>query len=309
VVEDTFRHEAVYLVAEAGSEWKGVLALFRVKSPILGQNMISIPYAVYGGVLSNGDDAESLLLNEAQSLGRRIKADYVELRERQNLGGTLKASDLYVTFRADLPTTSAEVLPALPKRARAEVRRARDKFDLRFEQSRDLAAFYRLFVANKTRLGSPSLPFRWFRALEQEFGSKVVLHMVKEPDGTAIGSVMSFCLGGVVYAYYSGSLFHKNSTGVNNFMYCRLMEWAVDRGFRTFDFGRSRRDSGPAAFKKNMGFDAQPLYYQYCLLKDSARLPEFNPSNPKLALPRRLWSHLPPIIARGLSGPLSKYLP
>lgn len=309
IVEDTFKHEPNYLVAEDRGEWVGVLPLFRVKSPILGQNLISVPYAVYGGVIATHEAASSLLLNEAQALGRRMKADYVELREMRDLGGTLHASDLYVTFRASLPEDPAQVLPQIPKRARAEVRRARDRYGLQFELSDDLPSFYRLFVANKTRLGSPSLPYRWFEALREQFGPRVVLHMVREPDGTPIAGVMSFCLGDIIYAYYSGALFAKNKTGVNNFIYCKIMEWAVERGFRVFDFGRSRRDSGPAAFKKNMGFEGRELFYQYCMLKDSARLPEFNPSNPKLALPRRIWSHLPPVVARSLSGPLSKYLP
>jgi hypothetical protein len=58
-----------------------------------------------------------------------------------------------------------------------------------------------------------------------------------------------------------------------------------------------------------MGFEAQPLHYQYCLLTENAHLPVFNPSNPKLDLPRRIWSRLPPIVTRSLSGPLSRYLP
>ena len=200
-------------------------------------------------------------------------------------------------------------MPALPKRARAEVRKAADRFDLKCEESDDLASFYRLFGHNKRRLGSPSLPFKWFKGLREEFGSRVVLHIVREPNGTPIASVMSFCFNDTVCAYYSGSLHTKNSTGVNNFIYCKIMEWAVEQGFRVFDFGRSRRDTGPAAFKKNMGFEAQPLHYQYCLLTENAHLPVFNPSNPKLDLPRRIWSRLPPIVTRSLSGPLSRYLP
>ena len=43
--------------------------------------------------------------------------------------------------------------------------------------------------------------------------------------------------------------------------------------------------------------------------REGAQLPDFNPSNPKLAVPRKVWSHLPGFMARGLSGPLSRYLP
>ena len=58
-----------------------------------------------------------------------------------------------------------------------------------------------------------------------------------------------------------------------------------------------------------MGFQAAALHYQYLLLKEDAQLPDFHPSNPKLAIPRRIWSRLPGFVARGLSGPLSRYLP
>ncbi len=309
VVEDTFKHEPIYLVAERGTEWLGVLPVFRTRSPLLGTNMISVPYGVYGGVLSFETEATEVLLAEAKSAGMRGKATYIELRARTNEIDGLPESDLYVTYRQDLPNDPTLVMPALPKRARAEVRKAADRFDLKCEESDDLASFYRLFGHNKRRLGSPSLPFKWFKGLREEFGSRVVLHIVREPNGTPIASVMSFCFNDTVCAYYSGSLHTKNSTGVNNFIYCKIMEWAVEQGFRVFDFGRSRRDTGPAAFKKNMGFEAQPLHYQYCLLTENAHLPVFNPSNPKLDLPRRIWSRLPPIVTRSLSGPLSRYLP
>lgn len=309
VVEDTFRHEPLYLVAETRGEWLGILPMFKVKSPFTGTNLISVPYAVYGGPLADQVEATAALLNEAQVLGKRYSADYVELREMHEVDAGVPASDLYVTFRRELPVDPAEILPSIPKKARAEVRRARDKFELRCEVSDDLASFYRLFVTNKQRLGSPSLPYRWFRALREEFGSKLVLHLVREPDGRPIAGVISFLMNDVVYAYYSGALHTRNKTGVNNFIYYGIMDWAAQQGYRVFDFGRSRRGTGPAAFKKNMGFEASPLYYQYWMLSAKAQIPAFNPSNPKLDLPRRIWSYLPPLVARGLSGPLSRYLP
>ena len=76
-----------------------------------------------------------------------------------------------------------------------------------------------------------------------------------------------------------------------------------------FDFGRSRKDSGAASFKRNMGFVDQPMPYDYVLLGKGAKLPEFHPSNPKLALPRRLWSKLPMVVCNGLGARLSRHLP
>ena len=154
-----------------------------------GTNMISVPYGVYGGVLSFETEATEALLAEAKSAGMRGKVTYIELRARTNEIDGLPESDLYVTYRQDLPDDPNLVMPALPKRARAEVRKAADRFDLKCEESDDLASFYRLFGHNKRRLGSPSLPFKWFKGLREEFGSRVVLHIVREPNGTPIASV------------------------------------------------------------------------------------------------------------------------
>ena len=80
-------------------------------------------------------------------------------------------------------------------------------------------------------------------------------------------------------------------------------------GFTRFDFGRSRVDSGPAHFKRNMGFVAEPLHYEYLLLAADAKIPEFHPGNPKLDLPRRIWSKVPMFAANRLGARLSRYLP
>ncbi len=309
VVQDVFHHEQHYLVVEQGRRWLGVLPLGLVKSPFLGRNLVSVPYGVYGGPLAENEEALRALLDRAAELGRELGVGYVELRQLEAASGERPASGLYVTFRKDLPDDPAAVLPAIPKKARAEVRKARDKFGLRFETGCDPDVFFGLFAENKRRLGSPSLPRRWFLALQEELGRSVVIHRAVDPEDRTLAAVMSFCFKDTVNAYYSGSLTGVNHTGVNDFIYCGIMEWAVQTGYSRFDFGRSRVDSGPASFKKNMGFVAEPLHYEYLLVGEGARLPDFHPSNPKLDLPRRLWSKLPMALASRLGGRLSRYLP
>jgi FemAB-related protein (PEP-CTERM system-associated) len=309
VVEDVFRHRAHYLVAERGRQWEGVLPLFFVRGPFLGSNLVSIPYAVYGGMLVDNPLAATALREHAERLGRRLGAGYVELRNEQRQFDDLPISDLYVTFRKEIAGTSEEILAAIPKRARAEVRRARDKNGLTFGESRDLDEFYHLFQVNKRKLGSPPLPKRWFTALLDEFGRDVVIHVARLPDGKAISGVMSFKMGDTLFAYYSGALHEHYNTGVNDYTYFKIMEWCADHGLRVFDFGRSRKDTGPAHFKKNMGFEAQPLHYEYLLLSDKATMPKFHPGNPRLSVPRRVWSAMPGFVTARLGDRLSKYLP
>lgn len=309
VVEDVFQHRAHYLVAERGRQWEGVLPLFFVKGPFLGSNLVSIPYAVYGGMLVDNPRAAVALRQHAERLGRRLGAGYIEFRNEQRQFDDLPVSDLYVTFRKEIVGTADEILASIPKRARAEVRRARDKNGLTFSESRDLDEFYQLFQVNKRRLGSPPLPKRWFAALLDEFGRNVVIHIVRLPDSKAISGVMSFRMGDTLFAYYSGALHEHYATGVNDFTYFKIMEWCRDNDVRVFDFGRSRKDTGPAHFKKNMGFEALPLQYEYLLLSEKASMPQFHPGNPRLSFPRRVWSALPGFVTARLGDRLSRYLP
>ena len=309
VVEDVFRHNSHYLVAEQGRQWLGVLPLFWVKSPFVGKNLISVPYGVYGGMLAEDPEVRRQLVDAAVSQGQQLGAGYVEMRHVGRNCPDLELSDLYVTFRKELPDEPDAVMPAIPKKARAEVRRARDRFNLGFEEFRDVDQFFEMFAQNKRSLGTPTLPRRWFAALLEEFGSAVVMHRALDAEGQTLAAVMSFCFNDTLCAYYSGSRKSDHKTGVNDMIYCGIMEWAAEKGFRVFDFGRSRRDTGPAKFKKHMGFTAEPLHYEYALVKESASLPEFNPSNPKLRVPQRIWANLPPFVTHRVGGRLSRYLP
>ncbi|MBL8731763.1 MAG: FemAB family PEP-CTERM system-associated protein [Planctomycetes bacterium] len=320
-VAEMFRHKPHHLVVEQGRRWLGVLPLFLTKSPFLGKNLISVPYSVYGGVLADGEQAQQALLDHAGELGRELDCGYVELRHLEPRSGDRPRSPLYVTFRCELPNDPAEVMARIPKKARAEVRCARDPaapaiegkrretFGIRVTADGSIDELFALFAENKRRLGSPSLPKRWFRALADEFGKAAVVHRAVDPAGRTLAAVMSFTFRDTVFAYYSGARSDVNDTGVNTWIYCAIMEWAVEKGYTRFDFGRSRVDSGPGKFKKNMGFTAEPLHYEYMLLRPGAKLPEFHPSNPKLALPRRLWSKMPLVLCNSLGARLSKFLP
>ena len=319
-VQEMFRHEPHHLVVEQGRRWLGVLPLFLVKSPFLGRNLVSVPYSVYGGTLAVDDAAHEALIARARALGEELGVGFVELRNLEPRPGDLPQSDLYVTFRCELPDDPAEVMARIPKKRRAEVRAAREPkapatkkkretFGIQVTADGTVEELFQLFARNKRRLGSPSLPQRWFQALQDEFGKAVVIHRAVEPGGRTVAAVMSFTFKDTVYAYYSGGLDEFNHTGVNNYIYCAIMEWAVENGYRRFDFGRSRAGAGPAKFKVNMGFEPEMLPYDYVLIGPGAKLPEFHPSNPKLALPRRIWSKLPLVLCNQLGARLSRYLP
>jgi len=90
-------------------------------------------------------------------------------------------------------------------------------------------------------------------------------------------------------------------------MYWELMRKSADEGITSFDFGRSKKGTGPYSFKKNWGFTPEIIPYEYYLVKAES-IPNVNPTNPKYRLLIEAWSRLPlpvanfvgPFLARNL---------
>ncbi|MHB8762729.1 MAG: FemAB family XrtA/PEP-CTERM system-associated protein [Deferrisomatales bacterium] len=308
-VEQTFGHDAHYLVARRAGQVCGVLPLFHVRSLLFGSMAVASPFAVYGGALADDEHTARGLEDAALALGRRLGVDYVEFRDREAAQGRIGAPrDLYVTFRRELPGSADAVLGFTPRKARRMVRLSIDA-GLRGRLTRaahDVDAFYRLFAGNLRRLGTPAFPKALLENLLACFGKEADLLLI-ENGGEPVAGVLNFYFRDEVLPYYSGAVEELSRVGLNNFLYYDLMVKSVERGCRLFDFGRSKVETGPYHFKRHFGFEPQPLPYRQVLVK-AQTLPNLNPSNPKYSRAIELWKKLPlgvttalgPWIVRGI---------
>jgi FemAB-related protein (PEP-CTERM system-associated) len=114
--------------------------------------------------------------------------------------------------------------------------------------------------------------------------------------------VLNFYFRDEVLPFYGGGIAAARQLAANDFMYWEVMRRACERGYRIFDFGRSKVGTGAYAFKCNWGFKPTPLVYQFRLARGSS-VPDLNPLNPKLAVFIAAWKRLPLMVATRL-GPL-----
>ena len=305
----SFRHEPCELVAHREGELVGVLPMMFCRGLLGRRSLVSMPYGVYGGPLATDGEAEHALLEEAVRIADTSAVGHLELRYEHDPGPDLVGSDLYWTFQRDLPEKEEEVLARMPKKARAEARKARNKHGLELSEGTwYVDDLYRLFLKNKHVLGSPALPASYFYHLLEELEGSVAVHLVRR-QREPVAAVMSFLHEDTLIAYYSGTEPGADRLcSASNFMYLSLQEWGVRNGFKRFDFGRSRRDAGAFQFKKHQGFEPQPLHYRYHLVRDRG-VPSFTPSNPRTRLLQETWSRLPAWCVRRLSNRLATYLP
>ena len=118
---------------------------------------------------------------------------------------------------------------------------------------------------------------------------------------------MTFFFRDEVLPYYGGGPKVARSLRANDFMYWELMNRAAARGARVFDYGRSKLGTGSYSFKKNWGFEPEPLEYQYRLVR-ATDVPNVSPANPRYRLMVETWKRLPVSLSTILGPIVSRYI-
>ena len=300
-LEESYPYKPFYLVARDSKGVRGVLPLFLVKNPFVGKALISTPFAVYGGILADSDEARQGLYERVKALGAELGVQYIELRNAfpEQCGGEPNLSR-YVTFTQELPASEEKLMEELPKKTRNVVRKAlKTPFTARYG-IRDVSRLDDLHSRNMRRLGTPCFPRRYFERLLANFGDMVDIREVWLDDQMMSVSV-NFYYQGQMHTYHAASDTRFNAIAPNTFMYYDHLRWAAQNGLREFDFGRSKRDTGTFEFKRHWNTTMRALPYELILVRRKEQ-PNFSPANPKFNLAINIWKRLPLALTR-LLGP------
>ncbi|HEX7181191.1 MAG TPA: FemAB family XrtA/PEP-CTERM system-associated protein [Thermoanaerobaculia bacterium] len=301
LVERVFGHRAHYLMARRGNHVVGVLPMFELKSLLFGHSLVSIPFAIGGGIAADDAEAAGQLLFAGQALAERLGVDYLELRSEKPVSDSLPTKDLYVTFRADLALGEEALLKRMERKRRQMMNYvAKAGFMSRLAGLEELPLFYRLFCESMRHHGTPVYPRLFLEEILDRFPGSTNLFFVHH-EGRPVAGVLNLLFRDVVMPFYAGGDRQHRPRGVDDYLYLAIMRWGRENGFRTFDFGRSKRGTGAHAFKSRWGMDEVPLAYQYHLVR-AKELPNISPANPKYKAFIALWQKLPLPLTR-LIGP------
>lgn len=307
-----FGHTPRTLVAARGDQLVGVLPLMEVRSFLAGRLLVSLPYATYAGPIADDEAVCDALLAGAELLCAQRGARCIDLRSRTHgtpRNDAWQPDARYWSFRRSLPLHPNECDAFLPRKARAAARQARSREQLVVTHEPEaINTVWRLYARSMRRLASLTYPLRFFRDLAQTFGSDCWVTLVRR-GAEPLAGLISLVYRDTVYPYFLGVDERDRRTGATNLIYLGVIERAVRAQLRTFDFGRTRKDNaGPASFKRNQGFEPTTLgYLRY--QPDGAPPLDLTPANPRFALARKVWPHLPLAIANPLGAWLSRAIP
>lgn len=295
---------------DAAGALTGILPLHHIRSPLFGQALVGSGFAVDGGILADDPAVAAILAHGAAEMAASLAVPSVELR-----GGAVpegigwhREEGVYAGFARDLSADDEAELLAIPRKQRAEVRKALGS-ELTVTTGDDTTErrdHYRIYATSVRNLGTPVFPKALFDAVLDAFGGDADILTVRS-DGRAVASVLSLYWRGTAMPYWGGGTADARRLRANEMMYFALMRHARAKGCTRFDFGRSKVGTGPFAYKKNWGFEPQPLVYARWLAPgETAR--DTNPNSARYRLQVDLWKKLPlwvanrigPLIARGL---------
>ncbi|MDP6516649.1 MAG: FemAB family PEP-CTERM system-associated protein, partial [Alphaproteobacteria bacterium] len=291
VIEDSFGRRSFFLYAERDGEICGVLPLVHFKSRMFGHGLISTGFCTCGGPAADDEEARDALVVQAEDIFDQTGVDFMEFRQPgHGRAGWIGHQGIYATFGREIEADEAANLKQIPRKQRAVVRKALTR-DLSHQIESDVGNLYDLYAFSVRNLGTPVFARKYFANMVKVFAEDCDILTVFS-DGVPMSSVLNFYFRDKVMPHYTGGRFEARRLGTNDLMYWHLMRHGLERGCTWFDFGRSKIGTGPHAFKKNWGFEPEPVEHAF-KLRTGEEVPEINPLNPKYRLFIAAWKRLP----------------
>jgi len=309
VVEKTYGHKPIYLVAEEDGEIKGVLPLFLMKSRIFGKKLVSVPFAPYGGVCADNERIKKSILQEAEEIAKKYKVDYMEFRNLTKMNGTrYDVATHYTTFIIQLTQDLNETWQSLRRDKKKGVKKAK-KVGLDIEWGEEIDTFYTVYSKVMKELGTPAHRYSFFENIRKEFPKSFKILEIKHDKKTICCKFLLSFKDTLI------SMWGVTLKGYKRFHPYDLANWESiiyghKFGYRYLDLGRCLVNSGVYNYKEGWSRQPKQLYYYYFYLKNKYRVtPDTSQSNPRRKTFAKIWKRLPLRLVQFLSPILRKNFP
>ena len=190
IVENSYGHKPYYLFAKDEDEIKGVFPLFLIKNLIFGTKLVSVPFAPYGGAISDNSVIEALLIEYGRKITDETSANYMELRNNVSRNVGLPCNDKYLTMILKLDKNPQLVWQRDFNNKIRNAAKKSLKSELEVSNS-NVEDFYKLYSKNMRDLGSPSHSKEFFNNVILESGKLAEIIAVSH-RGKPVSSAILF---------------------------------------------------------------------------------------------------------------------
>lgn len=309
MINRVFNHNGycLYVTDQFGSVC-GVLPLIHINSRLFGSYFVSMPYFNYGGIVGDTTEIDNMLFEKAISLARELKVRHMELRERVTREGVEHCRSDKVNMVLDLPAELGILEKSLGSKLRSQVKRSqREGFEIFTGGIDILDDFYTVFSENMRDLGTPVYSKLFFKELLKTFEHNTKIIVLKL-SGTPVSAAFLIGYQHQLEIPWASTLRRYNKYSPNMLLYWTVLKYAIETGYKKFDFGRSTTGSGTYKFKQQWGAVPVQQYWNYWLAEGNT-MPKLNPDNDKFRLAIAIWKRLPLTITNLIGPSIVKNLP
>ncbi|MBI5180224.1 MAG: FemAB family PEP-CTERM system-associated protein, partial [Nitrospirae bacterium] len=248
------------------------------------------------------------LLNAGIEIARREGVKHIELRDVSCKDNGLQCKTEKVSLILDLPDTSDKLWKSFDSKLKSQIKRPmKENMTVEIEGIEQLDNFYDVFSKNMRDLGTPVYGKKFFKNIFNAYPEHTKICTIKLKE-TPVASGFLIGFKKKIEIPWASSLKEYNKLSPNMLLYWSVLKFAIENGYKQFDFGRSSVDSGTYKFKEQWGAKPTQLYWYYWL-SNGGKLPELNPHNPKYKVAIDIWKRLPLSVTKIIGPRIVKNLP
>jgi FemAB-related protein (PEP-CTERM system-associated) len=303
IVSASYGHQVIPMAAFRDEALAGVLPLVLMRSRLFGCHLVSMPYLDAGGLCTAGDRmADDALARAAIELAEDSGA-HLELRHTAARAIPLPASLHKIDLVTDLAGGEDAVWARIDKARRRQVRKAgRSGLLVSLHGSEALPAFNRIIETQMRDFGSPTHRRGFCRRIMAAFGTDARILLARDGDAV-IGAGMVLTQGDWMGVPWLAALRSTFARAPNQMLYWEAIRYAISRGCRVFDLGRSSPGTGPYESKLQWAAEPVQLYWH--------RLPgdEEDGDVQRWQWATQVWRHLPVPLANAIGAAVRGGIP
>lgn len=276
VFEEAYGLNSVFLAAYDQEKIVGVLPMLKVKSPIFGKYLTSLP----GGISADSAEVQEALLAYAKGIVQEEEMQYLVLRDSLEKveNPDLLTDEKHVVMMMNLDGGMDAVKKKVNRKTRQRANKGKRKSVTTETSPKLLDDYYPVFSRAMRERGTPTQGIKFFKSAASQF-SEQFQTMVINKDDQILGGGFIFYFKDILVCTWAGAL--REYLDLNTFyvMIWDTIELALDQGYQWVDLGRSQIGSGTYQHKMSWGADPVQLYQQYYLNNAHKAAPTGNSRN------------------------------
>ncbi len=305
VLKRHYRFDFYPIAVYDGPEICGILPLYRLKRGRSGSVLMSVPYAVAGGIVADDEAVRSALLEKAISISRGCGSCPITLKQyKYKMEGDLTVDDNYFNRELNLTGSIDDLWFGLAERNRDKiVETYAENLTLEYP-SKDFTAFYRILMRHLHNRGIPCVNKRWIEDL-LAFDMYTIAFL--KNNGAIVAATMVKSFKETVSFPFTCHPVHLDNAYVYRLYWELIRNFALSKK-KIFHSGRIPANGETDEYRLGWGGDQHGYFYQY--YPNNGQRTEFAVKRGrKRKLFENCWKMMPTAFAEMLGPAIVKRFP